>query len=126
VSLPGEDPDRDNFCTQYLAKLLGLPAPGVVAQEVSDIESLVAIVQFILVGTGGGEWYVVCDRGKVIRREGVADHPDTRVTLPAETWMAIQRGEKNHFQAWTSGDLQIEGDHTALHLLEALITRLSG
>lgn len=126
VSLPGEDPDRDNFCTQYLAKLLGLPSPGVVDQEVSGIESLVATVQFVLTGTGGSEWYVLCDRGNVFRREGVAKTPDTKVTLPAGTWTAIQRGEKNHFHAWTSGELQIEGDHTVLHLLEALITRLSG
>ncbi len=124
VSLPGEDPDRDNFCTQHLAQLLGLPTPSAIGPGVSGIESLVATVQFILTGTGGSDWYLLCDKGNVSRWEGITSNPDTTVTLPAGTWAAIRKGEINQFHAWTSGELQIEGDHTILHLLEAVIARL--
>ena len=125
VSLPGDDPDRDNFCTQYLARLLGLPAPGFAGKEASGIENLVATVQFHLTGAGAADWYVVCDKGNVRRCEGLAENPDTTVTLSADIWSSIQKGEMNQFHAWTSGALKIDGDHTVLHLLEAVISKLN-
>ncbi|MFO8102452.1 MAG: phosphotransferase [Dehalococcoidia bacterium] len=124
ASLPGDDPERDNFCTQYLASLLGLPAPGEAAKEIGSVEELEATVQFHLTGPDAADWYVTCEKGSVTRREGIVESPDTTVTVPAITWAAIRKGEMNQFHAWTSGELQIEGDHTLLHLLEAMIARL--
>lgn len=124
VSLPGDDPDRDNFCTQYLAKLLNLPAPGSASREITRIEDLEATVQIRLAGPDGGDWYLVCDKGNVTRYNGIAENPTTTVITPANTWAAIQKGEMNQFHAWTSGELQIEGDHTVLHLLEDVISRV--
>ncbi|MFC2027271.1 phosphotransferase [Chloroflexota bacterium] len=124
VSLPGDDPDRDNFCTQYLAKLLNLPAPGSASREITKIEDLEATVQIRLAGPDGGDWYLVCDKGNVTRYNGIAENPTTTVITPANTWAAIQKGEMNQFHAWTSGELQIEGDHTVLHLLEDVISRV--
>ncbi len=124
ASLPGDDPERDNFCTQYLAGLLGLPAPGAATKEIGSIEELAATVQFHLTGTDAADWHVTCDRGNITRHEGIAENPDTTVTVPASIWAAIRKGEMNQFHAWTSGELQIEGDHALLHLLEAIIAKL--
>jgi len=77
-----------------------------------------------LTGTSSTDWYVVCDKGNVRRYEGLTENPDTTVTLPADVWSSIQKGEMNQFHAWTSGELKIDGDHTVLHLLEAVISRL--
>jgi putative sterol carrier protein len=124
VSLPGDDPDRDNFCTQYLAKLLNVPAPGAAGREIIRIEELEATVQIRLTGPDGGEWYLVWDKGNMTRYDGIAENPTTTLTTPANTWAAIRKGEMNQFHAWTSGELQIEGDHAVLHLLEDIISRL--
>lgn len=126
VSLPGDDPDRDNFCTQYLAKLLGLPAPGTAGREIARIEDLEATVQIRLTGPDGGDWHIVCDKGNVTRHDGIAENPTTTLTAPANTWAAIQKGEMNQFHAWTSGELQIDGDHAVLHLLEDVIAKSGG
>ncbi len=124
VSLPGDDPDRDNFCTQYLAKILNLPAPGTGGIEITRIEDLEATVQYRLTGPSGSDWYLICDKGNVNRCEGMAANPTTTVTMPGSTWVAIQKGEMNQFHAWTSGELQIDGDHAVLHLLEDVIVKL--
>lgn len=125
VSLPGDDPDRDNFCTQYLAKLLDLPSPGIAGREITRIEDLEATVQVRLTGPNGGDWYIVCDKGDVARYDGLAENPTTTLTAPANTWAAVQKGEMNQFHAWTTGELQIDGDHAVLHLLEDVIAKSS-
>ncbi len=127
ASLPGDDPERDNFCTQYIAKLLDLTPPGAETPEaITGIEDLTATVQFRLTGPGGGDWYVLCDKGSISHHDGTADGPDTTVTTSADVWAAIKKGEMNQFHAWTNGELKIDGDHTVLHLLEDVISRLDG
>jgi len=124
IVLPGDDPERDNFCTRYLAHLLGLPMPGAAKVGVKRIEEVVATVQFHLTGPGGSEWYLVSDHGKVTRHEGVVADPDATVTCPADVWAAIQRGEINRFHAWTSGALTITGDNALVQQLEEAIAKM--
>ena len=101
-----------------------LPAPGAAGKDVTRIEDLEATVQFRLTGAANDDWYVVCDKGNITRHAGMSENPITTVTMPADTWLSIQKGEMNQFQAWTGGELKIEGDHTVLQLLETVISRL--
>ncbi|MBA7469284.1 hypothetical protein ES707_04551 [subsurface metagenome] len=126
VALPAEDIELNNPCTQRLAELLNLPAPGAPTRETTRIEDVTVSVQFHLTGPGGGDWYLVSDRGKGTRYEGTAENPDATLTVSAGDWDAIQRGELDRLHAWTSGKLKIEGDMTLLLQLEDMISKFSG
>ena len=126
VALPQEDIELNNVCTQRLAALLDLPSPGEPTRQTTRIEEVTVRVQFHLTGPGGCDWYAVCDRGVATRCEGTTEAPDCTLTVSAEDWAAIQRGEMDRLHAWTAGKLKIDGDMTLLLQLEDAISRLSG
>jgi aminoglycoside phosphotransferase (APT) family kinase protein/putative sterol carrier protein len=125
VALPGEDVELNNPCTQRLASLLNLPAPGAPKRETTKVEEVRVTVQFHLTGPGGSDWYLVSDRGKGMRHEGTVENPNATLTVSVEDWTAIQKGELDRLHAWTSGKLKIEGDMTLLLQLEDIISKFS-
>ena len=124
VPLGSEDTETNNACTQRLASLLGLPAPGAPQRQTTRLEEVTVTVQFHLTGPGGGDWYVVSERGEATRHEGIVPDPDCTLTVSAEDWAAIQRGEISRMNAWTLGKLKIGGDMTLLLQLEDVISKL--
>ena len=125
VALPQEDIELNNVCTQRLAGLLDLPSPGATTRQTTRVEEMVATVQFHLTGPGGCDWYAVCQKGVATRHDGIAMDPDCTLTVSAEDWAAIQRGELDRFNAWTGGKLKIDGDMTLLLQLEDAISKLN-
>lgn len=110
IELPGEDPILDNFCTRRLAELLGLPAPGAPGSVKPRPVRASGTVQFHIAGPGGGDWYAVAGEEGITRCEGRAENPEATVSVAAEDWAAIRRGEINRFNAWTEGKLRVTGD----------------
>jgi putative sterol carrier protein len=125
VALPQEDIELNNVCTQRLASLLDLPAPGAPTRPTIRVEEVTVTVQFHLTGPGGCDWYAVCQEGVATRHEGVVENPDCTLTVSAADWAAIQRGELDRFNAWTGGKMKIDGDMTLLLQLEEAISKLS-
>ena len=123
IQLPGDDPILDNLSTRRLANLLELPPPNVSGTAITRMEELCATVQFHLTGPGGGDWYVVADHGAVSRHAGQADNPDATVTIAAADWSAIQCGDTNPFNAWTSGQLKVAGNATLYQQLADSIAK---
>jgi aminoglycoside phosphotransferase (APT) family kinase protein/putative sterol carrier protein len=122
IALPGDDPMVDNFCTPRVAALLNLPAPA--ARPAGTPSPTVAgTVQLQLTGAGGADWYVVADGGRVTRHDGRVERPDATVTIAAEDWAAIRRGEMNPFNAWTTGKLKVAGDHALYQQLADVIAK---
>jgi aminoglycoside phosphotransferase (APT) family kinase protein/putative sterol carrier protein len=124
VALDQADAESNNPCTQRLASLLGLPAPGAPTRQAVRVEEVTVTVQFHLTGEGGGDWYAVCEKGTATRHEGVVDSPNCTLTASAADWAAIQRGELDRFNAWTGGKLKIDGDMTLMLQLEEAISKL--
>jgi aminoglycoside phosphotransferase (APT) family kinase protein/putative sterol carrier protein len=125
VAMPAEDAELNNVCTQRLAELLDLEPPGErQRRETTNLEDITATVQFHLTGPGGSDWYIVSDKGKASRHAGAAKSPNVTMTASAEDWEAIQRGEMDRIQAWTSGKLKIDGDMALLLQLEDTISKL--
>ena len=124
IALPGEDPIRDNFCTRRLAALLDLPAPSAATKGIAGKAAVSGILQVHLTGPGGDDWYVIVENGRTTRHHGTAARPDAAVTVSADDWAAIQRGETNPFNAWTSGRLTVAGDHALYQQLADVIARL--
>ena len=125
IAVPGDATEHNNVSTQRLATLLDLPAPGAPPRQATRVEDVTVTVQFHLTGTGGSDWYLLCDRGEGSRHEGTVENPNCTLIVSAEDWAAIQRGELERFNAWTEGKLKIEGDMTLLLQLEDLISRFT-
>ena len=125
VALDQKDAESNNPCTQRLASLLGLPAPGAPARQTTRVEDITVTVQFHLTGEGGCDWYAVCKEGRATRREGTVENPNCTLTASAADWAAIQSGELDRFNAWTSGKLKIDGDMTLMLQLEDAISKLT-
>jgi putative sterol carrier protein len=114
----------NNFATQHLADLLGLPSPGEKKQEVTDINQITVVVQFHFSGAGGGDFYLISDRGRGTRHEGIAENPNCTMKVSADDWKAIQSGELNRLDAWSTGRLVTDGDLGLMALLEGMISEL--
>jgi aminoglycoside phosphotransferase (APT) family kinase protein/putative sterol carrier protein len=125
VAVGADDMATNNVCTQRLAALLDLPPPGAPPRAVANLAERTARVQFHLTGPGGGDWYVVAERGTGSRHEGVVADPDATLTVAKADWDAIQRGELNRTEAFFGGKMQLDGDITLFLQLEDLISRLS-
>jgi aminoglycoside phosphotransferase (APT) family kinase protein len=120
---PTEDFETNNVCTQRLAELLGLPAPGGARREIR-LDRVTVRVQFHLTGPGGGSWYVVSRDGEGTRHEGVVERPDVTLTASAADWEALERGDLDRAQAFLGGKLRIDGDLSLLMQLEDVISRV--
>jgi len=122
---PTEDFERDNVCTQELARMLGLPPPGRMREE-TRVGDVTVRVQFHLTGPDGGDFYLVSERGRAERFAGTVERPDVTVTATAEDWSALRRGDLDRARAFLGGRLKVDGDLTLLMQLEEAITRLGG
>ncbi|MBW1852859.1 MAG: phosphotransferase [Deltaproteobacteria bacterium] len=119
-----EDMLLNNFATQHLADLLGLPAPGAKKKEAYDLSKDVLSVQIHFTGPGGYDWYIVSDKGKATRYEGTVENPNCTITVSLEDWQAVQNGELNRLDAWSTGRLVVNGHLGVMTLLEDVIAEL--
>jgi putative sterol carrier protein len=119
-----EDMLLNNFSTQHLAELLDLPAPGAQKEQAYDLSKDTVSVQILFTGPDGYDWYIVSDKGKATRYEGTTENPNCTITVSLEDWQAIQSGELNRLDAWSSGRLVTDGDLGVMTLLEDVIAEL--
>ena len=119
------DFEIDNACTQRLAELLELPAPGGPRKQVVNIAEAKVTIQIHLTGTGSGDWYLVSDKGVGKRYEGTAEKPDATITALAQDWSDIQSGKMDRVQAFMGGKLKVEGDVSLMLQLEEMMSKFS-
>ncbi len=128
ASTPSPDFETNNVCTQAVARLLDLPPPGEAHATTTlgtrDADAPVRL-QLRLSGPGGGEWYIVAQRGDGARHAGVVDDADATLEADVADWRAVQSGELDRLQAFMDGRIRIAGDLTLFMLHEELITRLT-
>ncbi len=125
VAIPGDASEFNTVGHQRLAALLDLAPPSTPQRQVTNVEQIKVTVQFRMTGPGGSDWYLVCDRGKATKFEGLAENPECGLVVSAEDWARMQRGELEKFKAWTDGKLKIEGDMTLFLQLEDTISRFT-
>ena len=83
------------------------------------------IKQFHFTGPDGYDWYLISDKGKGSRHEGTLPDPTCTVTVSLQDWHAIQRGELNRLEAWSTGRLVTEGDLNVMMQLEDMIAEFT-
>jgi aminoglycoside phosphotransferase (APT) family kinase protein len=128
ASLPADDWESNNVCTQALARLLDIPPPGEerLTTRVGRRDADAAVrLQFRLSGDGGGDWWVLVRGTDASRHAGVVDDPDATLEADVADWHAVQSGNLDRLQAFMDGKLKISGDLTLFMLHETTITRLS-
>jgi putative sterol carrier protein len=69
-----------------------------------------AVVQFILTGEGGGEYYMTIKDGKIGVQSGKAPSPKMTLTAEAKDYADIASGKLNAMAAFSSGKLKVGGD----------------
>lgn len=67
-------------------------------------------MQFVLTGTGGGEWFVVIKGGRCTVTSGRGKNPDTTLEASAADYLKISNGEMNKLVALLRGKLRVRGD----------------
>ena len=120
-----EDMILNNVCTQRLSELLDLPSPGPKREQTADLDRVTVSVQFHFTGPEGYDWYLISDKGRGERHEGVLENPTCSVTVSLDDWNKIQNGELNRLEAWSSGRLVTEGDLNVMMQLEDMIAEFT-
>jgi len=123
IAIPGNASEHNTVGHQRLAGLLNLPTPGAPAREMTRVDQIAVTVQFRLTGSGGSDWYLLCDKGVATKFDGRVENPNCTLIVSAEDWGKIQRGELERIKAWTDGKLKIEGDMSLLMQLEDTISK---
>jgi len=80
------------------------------------------VFQYVISGSGGGEWHAVIKDQKCTVSEGKHDSPTTTIRMSADDFMALIGGRLNSMQAYTSGKLKIDGDLMKSQLIEKLFS----
>ncbi len=120
-----EDMLLNNVCTQRLSELLDLPSPGPKRHETADIKDITVSVQFHFTGPNGYDWYIISEKGTGTCYDGVIDNPTCTITATLEDWNAIQSGELDRIEAWSSGRLVTDGDINVMVQLEEVIAEFT-
>ncbi|MCP4694689.1 MAG: AMP-binding protein, partial [Desulfobacterales bacterium] len=103
-----------NFFKKYTPPA---PAPEVTVADIfgtmesrvnpDGVKDVTANYGYVITGSGGGEWTVSVDDGKVKVLEGLHD-PQVTTTVAAKDWIAITLGKLDGMTAFTSGKLKVE------------------
>ncbi len=67
-------------------------------------------VQFSLTGTGGADWGVVLDDGKISVSEGAMVHPQLTVKISTENAEKLMSGSLDPMMAFMTGKIKLAGD----------------
>ena len=103
---PPEDITPDDYYLKWLPEQNEAADPAQKA-KVKDIN---AVIQVVLTGEGGGEYYMELASGDFKTAKGKADSPNLTITQAVEDWREINAGRLNPQMAFMSGKIKISGD----------------
>lgn len=90
--------------------------PG--AFQSAQAEGVNAVVQWLLGGDDGGEWYLTIADGACQVAEGRATEPKVTITMDADDYVDLTTGRLDAIKAFMTGKIRLSGDF-------ALATRLT-
>lgn len=99
---------------------------GRVVQRINDQPDRVgiadAVVQFTLIGDGGGTWTVIIRQGKAELQEGATTSPQVTIEMSASDFMEMLAGRLGPAAAYMSGRLRVHGDIGLAMRLQAFLS----
>jgi len=103
---PPEDITPEDFYLKWLPEQSASADPD----QKAKIKDINAVIQFVLTGDGGGEYYMELASGEFKTAKGKADSPNMTVTQAVEDWREINAGRLNPQMAFMSGKIKVSGD----------------
>jgi putative sterol carrier protein len=81
------------------------------------------VFQYIISGSGGGEWHSVIKDETCTVKTGKHEKPTCTLKMSDSDFLLLMSGKLPAMQAYTSGKLKIEGDIMKSQLIEKLFKR---
>jgi len=88
------------------------------ASKAGDLDITVA---FNLSGDGGGQYYAKIADGKLDTGEGSVDSPSATLSMDADDFAAMSKGDLNPMMAFMSGQIKVDGDLSAVMKFQSLV-----
>ncbi len=78
--------------------------------QMAKIKDVQAVIQVVLTGEGGGEYYMELSGGEIKTGKGRVPSPKMTITQAVADWREINAGRLNPQMAFMSGKIKIAGD----------------
>lgn len=88
------------------------------ASKAGDLNFSIA---FDLSGDGGGQWYATIADGKLDTGKGSIDNPTATLSMDADDFAAMSKGELNPMMAFMSGKIKVDGDLNSVMKFQSLV-----
>jgi putative sterol carrier protein len=88
------------------------------ASKAGDLNLSVA---FDLSGEGGGQYYAKIADGNFDSGQGAVDNPDATLSMDADEFAAMSKGDLNPMMAFMSGKIKVDGDLNAVMKFQQLV-----
>jgi putative sterol carrier protein len=88
------------------------------ADKAGDLNLSVA---FDLTGEGGGQWYATIADGNLDTGQGSVENPSATLSMDADDFAAMSKGDLNPMMAFMSGKVKVDGDLNAVMKFQSLV-----
>ena len=102
---PPEDITPDDFYLKWIPEQAAANP-----DQSAKIKDINTVIQVVLTGEGGGDYYMDLAGGEIKTAKGKADAPELTITQAIEDWREINAGRLNPQMAFMSGKIKISGD----------------
>ena len=78
-------------------------------------------ILFDLSGDGGGQWHATIADGTLDTGEGSIENPSATLSMDADDFAAMSKGDLNPMMAFMSGKIKVDGDLNAVMKFQSLV-----
>jgi putative sterol carrier protein len=114
---PPEDITPDDYYLKWMPEQAAAADPA----DKAKIKDINAVIQVVLTGDDGGEYYMEITGGELKSAKGKADSPNMTITQAVADWREVNAGRLNPQMAFMSGKIKISGDMSLAMKLGSLM-----
>lgn len=89
--------------------------------DASKAGDLNVTILFDLSGEGGGQWHAKIADGTLTYDEGAVDSPSATLSMDADDFAAMSKGDLNPMMAFMSGKIKVDGDLNSVMKFQSVV-----